>query len=180
MIIGITGTIGGGKGTAAKYFEAKGFRHLSVSEFLAAELSRRGKAASRVARRELGNEYRKEGGSALVEAVLAEANPFKENIVIESLHTEAEVKYVQGLNGKVISIDAPLEKRFERIQGRSGEKDAVSHEEFVAEQDRQMASDNPNENNLRAAMEVADYRLENAGSEEELFEKLDAILAELK
>ncbi|MDE2079680.1 MAG: AAA family ATPase [Patescibacteria group bacterium] len=176
MLIGITGTIGAGKGTVADYLKKKGFRHVSVSGFLAEEAARRGHAASRVERRELGNEYRSRGKDALIEAVLADANPFKEDIVVESLHTVPEVEYVQHLGGKVIAVDAPLEARWERVRTRGSEKDSVPYDVFVAEQNRHMASDNPNENNLRAAIEVADFRIENAGSENELFEKVDGIL----
>lgn len=179
MIIGITGTIGAGKGTVSEYFEKKGYRHLSVSAFLAQEAARRGKAATRAARRELGNIYRKESPTALIEAVLAEANPHLENIIVESLHTVSEVEYVRHIGGIVISVDAPLAVRWNRIKNLVGEKYGTSYEEFVAEQNRQMISEDPNENNLRAAGETADYRLENAGSEEELFEKLSAMLPEI-
>ncbi len=178
MIIGITGTIGAGKGILAAHLKEKGFRHVSVSGFLAEEAAHRGLAPTRVARRELANEYRAKGATALIEEVLADVNPMKENIVVESLHTVAEVKYVQGLGGTVIAVDAPLEKRWERIQTQGEGKDSASHEAFLAEQNRQMASNNPNENNLRAAIEVADYRFENAGTAEELFQKADGILGE--
>ncbi|MBI3573874.1 dephospho-CoA kinase [Candidatus Kaiserbacteria bacterium] len=178
MILGITGTIGAGKGTIVEYLKKKGFKHVSASGFLAQEAARRGLAATRIVRREIGNEYRKRGAIALIEAVLAEVNPTKENLVVESLHTVAEVEYVRYLGGKVISVDAPLPMRWERIKNRNGEKDSVSYEAFVREQDRQMASNDPNENNLRAAMEVADYRVENTGSPEELFEKVNVILEE--
>jgi dephospho-CoA kinase len=176
MLIGVTGTLGAGKGTVASYLSKKGFRHAPVSAFLAEEARRRGIEPSRVARRDIGNEYRAKGAAALIEEVLSETNPQKEDIVVESLHTVAEVKYVQGLGGTVVAVDAPLQRRWERIQKQTEGKGDASYEAFVAEQDRQMASDDPNENNLRAAMESADYRIENAGSEEELFEKIDGIV----
>jgi dephospho-CoA kinase len=178
MLIGLTGTIGAGKGTVVSYFEQKGYRHLSVSGFLAEEARRRGLSPARKTLRELGNEFRAKGSSALVEAVLADANPAKEDIVLESLHTVPEVEYIRGLGGKVIAVDAPLETRWRRIQSRNGEKDA-SYETFLAEEKRQGASPDPDENNLRASIEVADWRLQNAGSEGELFEKLDGIVGEL-
>jgi dephospho-CoA kinase len=172
MIIGITGTIGAGKGEVAAYFTHNGFHHISVSGFLAKELVHRQLPGTRVGRRNIGNEYRKKSPTALLEAVLGDHNPEKENIVIESLHTVPEVTFIQHLGGKVISVDAPLETRWERIHQRMGVKDNVSHDEFVAEQEIQMASNNPNENNVRAAMEISDYRLENAGTPQELLQKL--------
>ena len=42
MIIGITGTLGAGKGTIASYLvKEKGFKHFSVREFLNKELQKR-------------------------------------------------------------------------------------------------------------------------------------------
>lgn len=179
MIIGITGTIGAGKGVVATYLEKKGFRHISVSEFLAEKAILRKVPPTRVVRRTIGNEYRAKGATALIEAVLAEVNSTKENIVVESLHTIPEIEYVQHLGGQVISVDAPLLLRWERIKMERSVKDSGSYEEFVAEQDRQMKSDNPNENNLAAAVETADFHLENLGTPEELLSQVNVILSRL-
>jgi dephospho-CoA kinase len=179
MLIGITGTIGAGKGMVALHLEGKGFRHLSVSGFLAEKAIVRRMPPTRVTRRMIGNEYRAQGPTALVEAVLAEANPAEEDIVIESLHTVPEVEYVKKLGGVVISVDAPLVLRWERIKVERSVKDSGSYEEFVAEENRQMASANPNENNLVAAILAADFHTQNLGTPQELFRQVDAILAKM-
>ena len=176
MLIGITGTIGAGKGAVAKHLESKGFRHVSVSGFLAEKAVERRIPPTRVSRRIIGNEYRAKGPSALIEAVLADVNPAKEDIVVESLHTVAEVAYVKHLGGRVLSVDAPLIVRWERIKLERSVKDSGSYDEFVAEQNRQMSSDNPSENNLAAAIAAADIHLENLGTSEELFKQVDAIV----
>ncbi len=177
MIIGITGTIGAGKSIIASHLEAKGFRHVSVSEFLAEKAVMRRVPPTRIVRRTIGNEYRVKGPTALIEAVLAEVDTTQENIVVESLHTVTEVEYVKRLGGTVISVDAPLLLRWERIKLERSEKDSGSYEEFLAEQNRQMASDNPNENNLAAAVRAADFRIENLGTSEELLKQVDDILS---
>ena len=176
MIIGITGTIGAGKGMVALHLEGKRFRHISVSGFLAEKAMLRKVPPTRVTRRMIGNEYRAKGPTALIEAVLAEANPQKEDIIVESLHTVPEVRYIQHLGGKVISVDAPLILRWERIKMERSVKDSGSYEDFVAEQNRQMKSDNPNENNLAAAVLAADVHIENLGTPQELFKQVDAIV----
>ncbi|MES2134932.1 MAG: AAA family ATPase [Patescibacteria group bacterium] len=179
MIIGITGTIGAGKGTIVSYLEKKGFRHVSVSDFLADVAKERGIEATRIARRTIGNEYRTKSKTALIEAVLADVNPLKEHIVVESLHTASEVEYVRSLGGTIISIDAPLSVRYERIVKRGSMTDQVSLEEFVLEEKRQLASDDPNENNLIASISLADIHLENNGSPQELYQAIDDILERL-
>ena len=48
MIIGITGTLGAGKGTVADYLvKERGFKHLSVREYLIEEIKKRGLAVNR-------------------------------------------------------------------------------------------------------------------------------------
>lgn len=179
MILGITGTIGAGKGTVAMYLKKKGFRHISVSAFLESEAPRRGLIPTRVVCREIANEYRAKHSTALVEAVLGENNSVKENIVIESLHSVPEVLYIRNLGGKVLSVDAPLSVRYERIQKRGEKKDAVSFDDFLKEQNKQMASENQDENNLKGAIGVADFHIENAEISEGLFRKIDDILEQL-
>lgn len=178
MLIGVTGTIGSGKGTVVSRLEKRGFRHVSVSGFLAGKLVERGIPATRVALRQIANEYRAKGATALIEAVLAEENPKNEDIAVESLHTVAEVEYIQHLGGTVIAVDAPLPLRWERVQKEGGIKDG-SHDEFVREQDHQMASANPDENNLAAAAAAADFHIVNDGTLEEFFGKADAVIGEI-
>lgn len=175
MIIGITGTIGAGKSTAVSYLEKKGFRHVSLSGYLAEEARRRGEQPTRPVLRRIGNKMRKTSDTALVEQALGEYG-LKDNVAVESLHTIPEIAYVKGLGGKVIAIDAPLSLRWERVQSRGGEKDA-SYDAFLVEQNRQMSSSDVNENNLASAIEAADFHIENAGTEEELFQGIDAILS---
>lgn len=183
MILGITGTIGAGKGTIVRHLEKKGFAYFSVSEFLASVAKERGLKTDRVARRKIANEYRKLGPEKLIEAVFKHAKGAlkkKKDIVIESLHTPAEVSYIQKAGGKVISVDADIQTRYARAQRRGSPKDNVDYKEFVREQNREMASKNPHENNLATAIAAADFHLENNGSMHELFEEVDDILKEIQ
>ncbi|TSD06176.1 MAG: dephospho-CoA kinase [Parcubacteria group bacterium Greene0714_7] len=179
MILGITGTIGAGKGTVATYLEEKGFRHISVSAFLENEALRRGLVPTRIVCREIANEYRAKHSTALVGAVLGEINSVKENVVVESLHSVPEVLYIRNLGGKVLSVDAPLSVRYERIQRRGEEKDAVSFDDFLKEQNRQMVSENRDENNLKEAIAMADFHIDNAEISEGLFMQIDDILQKI-
>lgn len=179
MIIGVTGTIGAGKGTVAMHLKKKGFKHISVSAFLESEALCRGLIPTRVLCREIANEYRAKRSTALVEAVLSEINAVKENVVVESLHSVPEVLYIRNLGGRVLSVDAPLSVRYERIQKRGEEKDAVSFDDFLKEQNRQMASENQDENNLKETIAAADFHIDNAEISEGLFMKIDDILQKI-
>lgn len=181
MIIGITGTLGAGKGTVVEYLvKQKGFRHIAVSDtFLAGEAARRGLIPDRVTRRNIANEFRAKGPVALMEAVYILAKPFidaGENVVMEPQHTAAEVGFIQSVGGIEFAVDASLETRYERISKRGSEKDGVSFEQFKAEQEFEMSQTDPNMNNLGAAMKKADTIFQNNGTQEELFTQVEAAL----
>jgi len=181
MIIGITGTLGAGKGTIVEYLvKQKGFKHVAVSDtFLVGEAVKRGLTPDRVTRRTIANEYRAKGPTGLMEAVYELAKPFVdagENVVMEPQHTAAEVEFIQSKGGVEFAVDADLEKRYERIAKRGSEKDKVSFEQFKTEQEFEMSQTNPNMNNLGAAIRKADLVLTNNGTQEELFAQVEVAL----
>ena len=182
MIIGITGTLGAGKGTVVEYLaKEKGFKHYAISDtFLAGEAVRRGLTPDRPTRRDIANEYRAKGPTKLIEAGYEAVLPSieaGENVVIDPQHTVAEVEFIKSKGGVVFAVDADLKTRYERIQKRASAKDAISFEKFKEEQEREMASDDPNKNNLGAAIQKADVHLTNNGTQEELFAQVEAALA---
>ena len=58
MIIGITGTLGAGKGTIVECLLEKGFKHYSVREFLVEEICKRGLEVNRNSMVLVANELR--------------------------------------------------------------------------------------------------------------------------
>ena len=177
MLIGLTGTLGAGKGTVAEYLVAKkGYAHVSVSAFLAAEAARRGLEADRAARQRIANEFRAEGPTTLMTRVYERARDIRGNMILEPQHTVAEVAFIQERGGKVVVVDAAPRARYERIMKRGSAKDNVSFEAFSEHQRAELVSDDPNRNNLGAAMRAADFHIRNDGSLEELYGQVDAVL----
>jgi dephospho-CoA kinase len=180
MLLGITGTIGAGKGTVVDYLvREKNFIHHSVSEFLAQVATSRSIEPDRIARRNVANEFRAKGATALMEAVYksAEADIVSgKNVIIDPQHTKGEVEFIKDKGGLVFAIDADLKTRYERISKRGSAKDNVSYEQFVEEQTHEMASEDPNKNNLASAIESADFYILNNGTVEELEKKVDTMV----
>ena len=180
MIIGITGTFGSGKGTVVEYLvEKKGFKRFAVSDtFLVCEAIKRGREPDRQARHDIANEYRVLGPTKLQEAVYEMAKDSidaGENVVIEPQHTVGEVRFIQSIGGKVISTDADLETRYNRIHSRGSAKDNVSFDEFKAFEELEMHSEDPDKNNLVASAKAADFHVTNNGTIEELQAQIDAL-----
>ena len=67
LIIGITGTFGSGKSTAADFFKSKGFKKIILSSFLEKEANRRGFGKiTRKILQDIGNEWRKKYGKEIL------------------------------------------------------------------------------------------------------------------
>lgn len=184
MILGITGTLGAGKGTVVEYLVAhKGFTHFAVSDtFLAGEAIKRNLVPDRITRRDIANEFRAKGPTALMEEVYKLAHDAIEmgkDVIIEPQHTVAEVTFIQEKGGTVLAVDADVRVRYERIAKRGSEKDKVTFEQFDAEQKHEMASNDPNKNNLGDAVASADYTISNDGTLEALHAQIEEILGKI-
>ncbi|MEX1064007.1 MAG: AAA family ATPase [Candidatus Paceibacterota bacterium] len=170
VIFGITGTLGAGKGTIVDYLKEKGLRHFSVSGFLAEEVKRRGLPVNRDTLVAMGNELRAQHSpSYLAEQLYEQAVISGENCIIESLRTPGEVEALR-LKSEfyLLSVDAKPEIRYQRIQARKSEKDAISFEKFLENEEREMESDDPNKQNLRECIARANFSFENNGTVKEL------------
>jgi dephospho-CoA kinase len=182
MIIGITGTLGAGKGTVVEYLKTKGFKHFAVSDtFLVSEAEKRGMEPTRIVRRDIANEFRAKGPTKLQEAVYEMARASieaGEDVIIEPQHTKGEVEFIQSLGGVVLAVDADLEERYRRITKRGSTKDNVSFEQFKTEQEFEMSQSDPHMNNLGAAIAQANHILHNDTTPEELFLDVEEALKE--
>lgn len=182
MIIGITGTLGSGKGSVVDYLvEQKGFKHLSVTSFMRTVAAERGIAPVRQTFHDIANEYRTKGPTKLIEATVewGADQGISDGYVIEALHTLPEVQFVQSLGGKVIAVDADIRTRYDRILQRGSDKDETTFEEFSAHEEKEMKSDDANRNNLADSIEFADARISNDGTLEELRSAANAALEEM-
>lgn len=178
MIIGITGTLGAGKGTVVEYLESKGFVHYSARSFIVREIERRGLPVNRDNMTVVANDIRAtHSPSYIAEALYDKAMAARKNAVIESLRTEGEVMALRAKgNFLLIAVDADPKLRHERIIVRGSETDHISFEKFLADEAREMHATDPTKQNLARCIELADYRLVNDGTKEELITHIDQIL----
>jgi dephospho-CoA kinase len=181
MIIGITGTLGAGKGTVVEYLKGKGFGHYSSSGILKEILAERGLPATRENMSNLANELMKqhEGGVLHISHEKAEATGLK-NYVLESIHRVSEADYIRSIGGIVLGVDADIEKRYERATKRKeGEKDNVTFEQFVSDTKREEEGATGTGPNIRAVLKTADAVVMNNGTLEELHAQIEEALRKL-
>jgi dCMP deaminase len=178
MIIGVTGLYAAGKDTVADYLKSQGFLHISLSDMIRQELTRRKKPHSRENLIDMGNELRvKFGNGALAHRAVLQFEEFKNHVVTSIRHPEEVNTLRQRKDFIMIFVDAPFETRYQRSIARQRASDkAVSKEQFRANEERELVGDGPGQQ-LMKCKEMADIILRNDGSIEQLNAKLDKILA---
>ncbi len=181
MIIGITGSDGGGKGTVVEYLVSKGFTHYSSREFIVAEIERQGLQSDRNQMRLTANELRaKYGNEFVVKQAYEKAKvEGKDKVVIESIRALAEAEYLKAQGGILLSVDADPAVRYERVQARRSDTDKVTFEQFLAHEELEKNDPDPSGMQKAKVMQMADYTIMNESTLEDLQTKVDELLKEI-
>ncbi|MDD3738734.1 MAG: AAA family ATPase [Lentimicrobiaceae bacterium] len=179
IIIGITGTIGAGKGVIVDYLINKyNFNHFSVRQFLIQEIKKRNMEVNRDSMVVVANELRTlNSPSYITDQLYKQAAQLNQNAVIESIRTPGEVTSLRKLGEFILfAVDADPKIRYNRIVLRNSETDNISYETFLQNEEREMSSDNPNEQNIKKCMQMADHHFYNDSTLNELYSKVEATL----
>ena len=182
ITIGITGTLGAGKGTIVDYLvKNKDFVHYSVRAFIIEEIKRRGLPVDRDSMTLVGNDLRAQHSpSYIVEQLYQQAQASGCNCIIESVRTPGEVSALRDKPSfYLFAVDADPRVRYERVVLRGSETDHVSYETFIANEQREMSSEDPNKKNLKRCIEEADFCFDNGGSIQQLHEQVEAVLQKI-
>lgn len=180
MIIGVTGMLGAGKGTIAKFLVGKGFKHYSVREFLTEEILKRGLNVSRDNMVFVANDLREKfGPGCIINELCKRAAANGGDAVIESVRAVGEVEALKKNKGVLFGIDADIETRYARNVERGTVTDNVSFDRFVFEEQRESTLSDPTKGNLRSCIELADYKFKNDWTVEELKGKVEKVLDQI-
>jgi len=188
MIVGVVGKIAAGKTTVARFFEEKGFCRVSCSDPLIDLLTHNVSDYSWIPELpekaeptrdrliEFGKYLKETYGEEVLIRLAVDKMRHCENIVIDGVRSEGEIKAVKRLGGKVIYVEARPEIRFERLMRRKASKDKgiKSFADFKAMDDAEERLYHTSE--LKG---LADYVIVNEGTLEELREKVERIIKEV-
>jgi dCMP deaminase len=182
LIIGITGTLGAGKGTVVDYLiKNKNFKHFSVGDFLKQELIKNKIEVNRTNLQNIGNELReKYGPDYITQKLFERAKVENSDAIIESIRNPKEAEFIKSQNGFLIAVVASQKTRYKRIKLRGTEKDKVTFSEFVKQEKVELQSKDPNALNLPECIKMADFKITNDSTVKSLNKKIEEIINKMK
>jgi len=181
IIIGITGLTGSGKDTVAEYLKAKGFFYSSLSDRIREECAVRSLPTDRDNLIAVGNDLREEFGHD----VLAKKSLEKfikegiEKVILVSIRHPKEVEYLKSQSGfSLVAVETPIELRYKRNSQRGRPEDTVSFEKFKEQEEKERFGSEAQQQ-IDKVIAMADFRLENNGTIEELNKQVEEILGKI-
>jgi len=180
-IVAICGLSGSGKDAVADYLKEKGFEYTSLSDRIRAECALRKLATHRDNLIKVGNEIREKFGRDELAKRSWEKikNSAGNKFVIVSLRHPDEVNFLKKQAGmKLIAVEASIDVRYQRNASRGRAEDFVTLEKFK-EQETRERSGSVNQQQLDRVIAMADFKIDNSGTLEELKEQVEEVLARI-
>jgi len=181
MIIGITGTKASGKGILCEILREKGFIYSSTSDRVREEASSRGMENYTIKNlQDIGNELRDNFGLGILVKRTLEKLKNSKNCVIDGIRNSGEIQELKKQNAIIIAVDAPDKQRFERLIKRARHSDPKTWEEFLEMEKRDLGKNElTSGQQVSKCMEIADYKIINEGTLEELKTKIEYLLMKI-
>lgn len=178
--IGLTGMMASGKGEVVRILERRGYRYISLSDMVREEAARSGRAVSRGEMQDIGNRLRREGGPGILGKRVREkieGLPPGKWIIdgIRNPHEVAELKQLEPFLLVAVISRRPL--LLERLRKRMRDTDIAGEKQLELRLDREWGIGEPEGGQqVGRCVEMADRRIENNGSLEDLGAEVTRVL----
>jgi len=181
MIIGLTGTKASGKGILSEILKEKGFVYSSTSDRVREEALVRGINNYTIKDlQDIGNDLREKFGLGILAKRTLEKLKDTGNSVIDGIRNPGEIEELKKQNAIIIAVDAPQEQRYKRLISRARASDPKDWEGFLEMEKRDSGiGEDSSGQQVSRCMEIADYRIINNGTLEELKTKIEYLLMKL-
>ena len=176
--LGIVGPNGSGKTTVCQYLSNKGFAVFSLSDEVRKENQKQGRPMDRDHLIQTANQLKQQQGTNIlaVRCMSFVGQKSLSHVVFDSIRHESEVKYLKDKGVLVIGIQVSVDERFQRIQSRGNDTDQVNMETFKRQDQVERLGDSFGQN-IDQCLTHCSVVLDNDGDIDELYEKVDQILA---
>lgn len=176
MIIGLTGTMGCGKGEAVKYLKKKGFEHYVYSDILREAAKKKGIKPTRENLQKLGNYIKKDGKNLGILSRKMLQKIKTDKAVVDGIRNVDEITELRkGRDVTIIGVTAPKRVRFNRLIKRGRKGDPKSFDEFKILDDRENLGLTKGQE-INKCLKMSDFIIINDSSLDKLRKKLDVIL----
>ena len=184
MIIGLTGSLGAGKGVVSDFLKKKGFIYLSLSDELRQIAKEKKVELTRENLQNLGNQLRVECGLGFLARIACDKIKSQEykKAIVDGIRNPAELEELKKMKDFfLISVDAPQRLRFERLVSRDRESDPKNWEDFLKIDSRDKGfGEIESGQAVGKCMEQADFLLINSGTLEESHVKVEEIYEKIE
>lgn len=176
FVICVVGQPGSGKDTLASFLSEKmNFWHISTGNIIREEMRARNIPTDRESMRVFSQDMRKKMGNSYPANIAA--SKIACNTVISGPRNMEEIQVFKDKFGKnfiLVTVDAPIEVRYERIKnGRGRTGDNISFEEFKKQEEAEYISGT---HELSKVLSMADYIVDNSKSINKMLYEMNAIL----
>jgi len=176
MIIGLTGTIGSGKGEVVKYLKGKGFEHYVYSDILKEIAKQRNIEPTRANLQKLGSDIKKESKNLGVLSKKLLKKIKTDKAIVDGIRNADEIRELRKKrNVYIIGINAPQKIRYKRIKKRNREGDPKTFLEFKKLDNIENRGETKGQE-INKCLKMADFLIINNGSLELLKGKIEKIV----
>ena len=178
VIIGLVGYPASGKDTVAHYLESQHeFKHVSTGDMVRKAVAERNLGeATREVLHEVSNELRHIHGAGYFAREAINNNSEEKKLIVSGMRTVGEAQEIKNHGGIIVAIDVSQKVRFERARARGSARDHGSFEAFKTIEDEEAQNTDPSAQNALAVINMAEYKILNEGSVEELHGQVNEII----